>query len=81
MIPPAEHRHARAEKLRGLVKLAGANFIRAVLIRREFGNAGILRFSGRNAFRELAGVPMVLHTSFNENEPVVCDEQRITIND
>ena len=24
-------------------------------------------------FRELTGVPMVLNTSFNENEPVVCD--------
>jgi len=23
-------------------------------------------------FRELTGVPMVLNTSFNENEPVVC---------
>jgi carbamoyltransferase len=27
------------------------------------------------AFRELAGVPMVLNTSFNENEPVVCKPQ------
>src|SRR5687768_15084099 len=25
-----------------------------------------------NAFRELTGVPMLLNTSFNENEPVVC---------
>jgi carbamoyltransferase len=25
-----------------------------------------------DAFRELTGVPMVLNTSFNENEPVVC---------
>jgi carbamoyltransferase len=25
------------------------------------------------AFRELAGVPMVLNTSFNENEPVFCE--------
>ena len=24
------------------------------------------------AFRELSGVPMVLNTSFNENDPVVC---------
>jgi carbamoyltransferase len=24
------------------------------------------------SFRELTGVPMVLNTSFNENEPVVC---------
>ena len=24
------------------------------------------------AFREISGVPMVLNTSFNENEPVVC---------
>ena len=24
------------------------------------------------AFHELSGVPMVLNTSFNENEPVVC---------
>ena len=24
------------------------------------------------AFRELTGMPMVLNTSFNENEPVVC---------
>jgi carbamoyltransferase len=27
------------------------------------------------AFRELTGVPMVLNTSFNENEPVVCAPQ------
>ena len=27
------------------------------------------------AFRELTGVPMVLNTSFNENEPVVCQPQ------
>jgi carbamoyltransferase len=25
-----------------------------------------------NAFHHAAGVPMVLNTSFNENEPVVC---------
>ena len=25
------------------------------------------------AFRELTGLPMVLNTSFNENEPVVCE--------
>jgi carbamoyltransferase len=28
-----------------------------------------------NAFRDLTGVPMVLNTSFNENEPVVCRPQ------
>ncbi len=28
-----------------------------------------------NAFRELTGIPMVLNTSFNENEPVVCRPQ------
>ena len=27
------------------------------------------------AFRELTGVPIVLNTSFNENEPVVCRPQ------
>jgi len=27
------------------------------------------------AFRELTGIPMVLNTSFNENEPVVCKPQ------
>jgi carbamoyltransferase len=27
------------------------------------------------AFRALAGVPMVLNTSFNENEPLVCKPQ------
>lgn len=27
------------------------------------------------AFREITGVPMVLNTSFNENEPVVCQPQ------
>ena len=27
------------------------------------------------AFREISGVPMVLNTSFNENEPVVCRPQ------
>ena len=26
-------------------------------------------------FRDLTGVPMVLNTSFNENEPVVCEPQ------
>jgi carbamoyltransferase len=25
-----------------------------------------------SAFKDLTGVPMVLNTSFNENEPVVC---------
>ena len=25
------------------------------------------------AFRDLTGIPMVLNTSFNENEPVVCE--------
>jgi carbamoyltransferase len=28
------------------------------------------------SFRDLTGVPMVLNTSFNENEPVVCDPQQ-----
>ena len=28
------------------------------------------------AFREITGVPMVLNTSFNENEPVVCRPAR-----
>lgn len=28
-----------------------------------------------SAFRDIAGVPMVLNTSFNENEPVVCTPQ------
>jgi carbamoyltransferase len=28
-----------------------------------------------NAFRELTGVPIVLNTSFNENEPIVCTPQ------
>lgn len=28
-----------------------------------------------DAFRDLTGVPMVLNTSFNENEPVVCQPQ------
>jgi carbamoyltransferase len=27
------------------------------------------------AFRDLTGVPIVLNTSFNENEPVVCRPQ------
>jgi len=27
------------------------------------------------AFRDITGVPMVLNTSFNENEPVVCTPQ------
>ena len=27
------------------------------------------------AFRDLTGVPMVLNTSFNENEPVVCQPE------
>jgi carbamoyltransferase len=28
-----------------------------------------------NSFRELSGVPILLNTSFNENEPVVCKPQ------
>ncbi len=28
-----------------------------------------------NAFRELTGTPLVLNTSFNENEPIVCSPQ------
>jgi carbamoyltransferase len=31
-----------------------------------------LYYSVISAFRDLTGVPMVLNTSFNENEPVVC---------
>jgi carbamoyltransferase len=27
------------------------------------------------AFRDISGVPIVLNTSFNENEPVVCNPQ------
>ena len=27
------------------------------------------------SFRDLTGVPMVLNTSFNENEPVVCQPE------
>ena len=27
------------------------------------------------AFRERTGIPMVLNTSFNENEPIVCQPQ------
>ena len=29
-----------------------------------------------NAFREITGVPVVLNTSFNENEPIVCDPEQ-----
>jgi carbamoyltransferase len=29
-----------------------------------------------DSFRELTGVPMVLNTSFNENEPVVCEPRQ-----
>jgi carbamoyltransferase len=32
-----------------------------------------LYYSVIDNFRELTGVPMVLNTSFNENEPVVCE--------
>jgi carbamoyltransferase len=32
-----------------------------------------LYYSVIDTFRELTGVPMVLNTSFNENEPVVCE--------
>ena len=28
------------------------------------------------SFRDLTGVPMVLNTSFNENEPAVCEPQQ-----
>ena len=28
-----------------------------------------------NAFRALTGVPLLLNTSFNENEPIVCTPQ------
>ncbi len=28
-----------------------------------------------DAFRDITGVPMVLNTSFNENEPVVCQPE------
>jgi carbamoyltransferase len=29
-----------------------------------------------DSFRDLTGVPMVLNTSFNENEPVVCESRQ-----
>jgi carbamoyltransferase len=32
-----------------------------------------LYYSLIDSFRDLTGVPMVLNTSFNENEPVVCE--------
>jgi carbamoyltransferase len=35
-----------------------------------------LYYSLIDCFRELTGVPMVLNTSFNENEPVVCDPRQ-----
>jgi carbamoyltransferase len=35
-------------------------------------NANPLYYRLIEAFRDLTGVPMVLNTSFNENEPVVC---------
>jgi carbamoyltransferase len=35
-------------------------------------NANPRYFSLISAFQELTGVPMVLNTSFNENEPIVC---------
>jgi carbamoyltransferase len=37
--------------------------------------ANLLYYHLIEAFRELSGVPMVLNTSFNENEPVVCTPQ------
>ena len=41
-------------------------------LRRKFC---IFSHSSTGTFRELSGVPMVLNTSFNENEPVVCTAQ------
>ena len=35
-----------------------------------------LYYSLIDSFRNLTGVPMVLNTSFNENEPVVCDPRQ-----
>ena len=35
-----------------------------------------LYYSVIDTFRELTGVPMVLNTSFNENEPVVCEPRQ-----
>jgi carbamoyltransferase len=35
-----------------------------------------LYYSLIDSFRDLTGVPMVLNTSFNENEPVVCDPRQ-----
>jgi carbamoyltransferase len=35
-----------------------------------------LYYSLIDCFRELTGVPMILNTSFNENEPVVCDPRQ-----
>jgi predicted NodU family carbamoyl transferase len=35
-----------------------------------------LYYSLIESFRNLAGVPMVLNTSFNENEPVVCEPRQ-----
>jgi carbamoyltransferase len=35
-------------------------------------DANPLYYSLIDSFRELTGVPIVLNTSFNENEPVVC---------
>jgi carbamoyltransferase len=35
-----------------------------------------LYYSLIDSFRDVTGVPMVLNTSFNENEPVVCEPRQ-----
>jgi predicted NodU family carbamoyl transferase len=41
----------------------------------RFQGGRIPLLAADRAFREASGVPMVLNTSFNENEPVVCTPQ------
>jgi carbamoyltransferase len=44
---------------------------------KRYPNAPIRSYSVIDTFRELTGAPIVLNTSFNENEPVVCEPRRI----
>jgi carbamoyltransferase len=60
-------REEKRHQLPAVTHVDGSGRLQTVSYRTNPRYAGLI-----DAFRELTGVPMVLNTSFNENEPVVC---------
>ena len=61
-------REEKRAKIPAVTHVDGSGRLQTVY---QHNNGRFYRLIG--AFNEITGVPMVLNTSFNENEPVVCD--------